>query len=75
MFRYANTLPRQCRHRVNRDNYAGPACFRSYSKSGAIADMVLPTLCAMSGCEQMQHYSITSSAMARSEGGTLRRSI
>jgi hypothetical protein len=37
--------------------------------------MLAPTLRAKSGCEQMQHYSITSSAMARSEGGTLRRSI
>jgi hypothetical protein len=32
--------------RTNRDGYAISACFRSYSKSGAIADMLIPTLCA-----------------------------
>ena len=52
--------------------------FRSYSKSGTIADMVVPTLGAITGSEQVQQdtpekacptYSMTSSARASSCGG------
>jgi hypothetical protein len=47
-------------------------------ESGRIADGGGRLKCAKSGCEQLQQgssYSITSSAMANSEGGTVRPGV
>jgi hypothetical protein len=65
--------------RINRNGNATSACFRSSSKSGAIADMPASTLGANRRPEQVQQteqvYSITSSALASSAGGTSRPSV
>jgi hypothetical protein len=54
----------------------GPGMSASRLKADKEASMALSLLCAKSACERMQHraqvYSITSSAVLSSDGGTVR---